>query len=139
MVQYVRDVMSGEPVAVAADASVTEIAGRMRDQDIGAVLVTDDDRLVGVVTDRDLVTRFLADGGDPDAVTAEAVATPAEFTVDPGDDLDGAVALMRDNAVRRLPVVQDGVPVGIVSLGDLAMERDEHSALADISAAEPNG
>ncbi|WP_019630573.1 CBS domain-containing protein [Actinomadura atramentaria] len=138
MAQQIRDVMTGAPVCVDPDTVVSDVALKMRDDDIGAVLVTDDDRLLGVVTDRDLVTRFLAGGGDPGTTTARSVASSAEYTIAPDDGVNVAVQIMRDRAVRRLPVVEDGRPIGIVSIGDLAIERDQDSALADISAARPN-
>ncbi|MFI8946294.1 CBS domain-containing protein [Streptomyces sp. NPDC053750] len=138
MTQYVRDIMTGDPVTVEPLTSVTEVARIMRDRDLGAVLVTDDDRLRGLVTDRDLVIRAVADGGDPGQTTVAAACSDELLTVRSDDELDHAVEVMREHAVRRLPVVDEGRPVGILSLGDLAMERDPESALGDISAARPN-
>ncbi|MET7455262.1 CBS domain-containing protein [Streptomyces sp. NPDC005574] len=137
MPQHVSDIMTAAPVTVRPQASVREVARIMRDQDLGAVLVTDDDRLRGLVTDRDLVVRSLAEGGDPERTTVADALSGDPVTVTPEDDLDHAVELMREHAVRRLPVVEDGRPVGIVALGDLAMERDPESALGDISVARP--
>ncbi len=97
----------------------------------------EDGRLVGIVTDRDLVVRVLAVGGGPDDAIRQAVSTHV-VTVSPTDTIERAAQLMSDNAVRRLPVVVDDVVVGVVSIGDLAIERDPDSALADISAADPN-
>ncbi|GAA2259705.1 oxidoreductase [Streptomyces ruber] len=139
MTQYVRDIMTGHPVTVEPLTSVRAVARLMRDQDLGAVLVTEGDRLRGLVSDRDLVVRALAEDGDPDDTTVAGACSEDLVTVGPDDTLDDAVRLMREHSVRRLPVVEDGRhPVGIVSLGDMAMERDERSALADISAARPN-
>jgi signal-transduction protein with cAMP-binding, CBS, and nucleotidyltransferase domain len=138
MTQYVRDIMTGDPVTVEPQASVTAVARIMRDQDLGAVLVTDGDELRGLVTDRDLVIRSVAEGGDPERTTVAGACSDDLVTVRPDDALDHAVELMREHAVRRLPVVDDGRPVGIVALGDLAMERDPESALGDISVARPN-
>ncbi|HEX2312347.1 MAG TPA: CBS domain-containing protein [Thermomonospora sp.] len=138
MAHKIRDIMTGSPVCVAPDTDLGSVARRMRDDDIGAVLVTEGDELRGLVTDRDLVVRCMAEGGDPSSTRVADVASGAEATVGPDDDLGKAVSLMRDRSVRRLPVVENGRPVGIVSIGDLAMERDERSALADISAARPN-
>ncbi|GAA3480039.1 CBS domain-containing protein [Streptomyces yanii] len=138
MVQQVREVMTEDPVVVSALTSVVVVAQLMRREDIGAVLVVDDDRLRGLVTDRDLVVRVLAEGGSindrtvADACSAELVA------VTPDDDVEQALVLMRERAVRRLPVVEEGRPVGVISLGDLSIEHDAGSALGDISAAEPN-
>ncbi|MBV7694628.1 CBS domain-containing protein [Streptomyces sp. TRM70350] len=138
MAQYVRDIMTGDPVTVEPQTSVAAVARIMRDQDLGAVLVTDGDHLRGLVTDRDLVVRSIADGADPDETTVAAACSDDLVTVRPDEELDHAVELMREHAVRRIPVVEDDHPVGIVALGDLAMERDPESALGDISAAKPN-
>ncbi|MBQ0889287.1 CBS domain-containing protein [Streptomyces sp. RM72] len=138
MTQYVRDVMTGDPVTVEPLTSVTAVARLMRDRDLGAVLVTEGDRLRGLVTDRDLVVRAVAGGGDPEQTTVAGACSDDVVTVRSDEELDHAVRLMREHAVRRLPVVDDGRPVGIVSLGDLAMERDPESALGDISVARPN-
>ncbi|MDQ0383808.1 CBS domain-containing protein [Streptomyces mutabilis] len=138
MTQYVRDIMTGHPVTVEPQTSVTAVARIMRDRDLGAVLVTDGAELRGLVTDRDLVIRSVAEGGDPERTTVAGACSDDLVTVRSDDELDHAVELMRDHAVRRVPVVDDGRPVGIVSLGDLAMERDPESALGDISVARPN-
>jgi CBS domain-containing protein len=138
MTQHVRDIMTGSPVTVEPQTSVTAVARLMRDQNIGAVLVTEKDQLRGLVSDRDLVVRTLAEGGDPERTTVAQACSEDLVTVGPDEDLDHAVELMRDHAVRRIPVVEDGHPVGIVALGDAAMERDPESALGDISAAKSN-
>ncbi|MBB4717387.1 CBS domain-containing protein [Streptomyces luteogriseus] len=138
MAQYVRDIMTGDPVTVEPQTSVAEVARIMRDEDLGAVLVTDGDRLRGVVTDRDIVVRTVSRGGDPERITVAAACSDELVTVGPDEGLAQAVELMREHSVRRVPVVDHGRPVGIVSLGDLAMERDPESALGDISAARPN-
>ena len=117
---------------------MTDVARIMRDEDIGAVLVTDEDRLRGLVSDRDLVVRVFAEGEDPGRTTVARACSEDLVTVGPDDELDVAVRVMREHAVRRVPVVEEGRPVGIVSLGDLAVERDPGSALGDISAAGPN-
>ncbi|MGW4026121.1 CBS domain-containing protein [Streptomyces sp. NPDC005009] len=138
MAQHVRDIMTGAPVTVGPQTSVAEVARIMRDRDLGSVLVTDGDRLRGLVTDRDLVVRSVSRGGDPEDVTVAGACSDDPVTVAPDDDLDHAVRLMREHAVRRVPVVEDGRPVGVVSLGDTAMERDPESVLGDISVARPN-
>ncbi|MDH6485265.1 CBS domain-containing protein [Streptomyces sp. SAI-127] len=138
MTQHVSDIMTSAPVTVEPQTSVTAVAQIMRDQDLGAVLVTDGEELRGLVTDRDLVVRSLAEGGDPEQITVVGACSDDLVTVTPEDDLDHAIGLMREHSVRRIPVVDHGHPVGIVSLGDTAMERDPGSALGDISAARPN-
>jgi CBS domain-containing protein len=134
----VKDVMTFGVVAVRPDASLVEAALLMRTQDIGDVVVADGQEVVGVLTDRDITVRAVAEGIDPQTVSVAAVCTPDPVTVAPADPVTAAAALMRAHAVRRLPVVEDGMPVGMVSLGDLAEAQDPDSALADISRAGPD-
>jgi CBS domain-containing protein len=138
MAGEVADVMTADPVTLGGDETLVAVARQMRDADIGAVIVSDAGDIHGVVTDRDLVVRALAEGRDPSSTTLGEVCTHDVVTVAPDDSIDEAVRLMREHDIRRLPVVQDGRAVGIVSLGDLAVERDSDSALADISTADPN-
>ncbi|MEU2897791.1 CBS domain-containing protein [Streptomyces sp. NPDC088106] len=138
MAQHVRDIMTAAPVSVGPHTSVAEVARVMRDRDLGAVLVTDGDRLRGLVTDRDLVVRSVAQGVDTEETTVAGACSEDLVTVAPDDALDHAVRLMREHAVRRVPVVERGHAVGVVTLGDAAMERDPESALGDISVARPN-
>ncbi|MFF2848950.1 CBS domain-containing protein [Streptomyces sp. NPDC058001] len=112
--------MTSAVVAVSPDASLVEAAQVMRAQDIGGVLVAEGRRLIGVLTDRDITLRAVAEGADPLTVSARAVCTRHPVVVGPDDALADAVRLMREHSVRRLPVVEDGCPVGIVSFGDLA-------------------
>jgi CBS domain-containing protein len=123
---------------VPPDASLVEAAQLMRAQDIGDVLVARNGVLIGVLTDRDITLRAVADGVDPLTVSAQAVCTPDPVCVGPDDEVSTAVSLMRRYAVRRLPVVEEDRPVGVVSLGDLAEVQDPGSALADISRAAPD-
>ncbi|MBC9727623.1 CBS domain-containing protein [Streptomyces sp. TRM68367] len=140
MTRKVRDVMSPGTAAVEPMTTVARAARLMREQDIGDVLVAYDCDLFGVLTDRDIVLRTVAEGRDPSATPVGSVCThPPVVTLSPADTTDHAVELMRQHAVRRLPVVEHGgCPVGMVSLGDLATTEDPHSALADISKAPPN-
>ena len=131
----IREVMTPMPVTLPPSASILEAAQVMRDEGIGDVLVVDGERLAGVVTDRDIVVRCLATVADPSRWTVGDAATEAVLTLPPDATIEEAVALMRDRAVRRVPVVEADRPVGIVSLGDLAQERDPRSALSEISAA----
>ncbi|MEU8245572.1 CBS domain-containing protein [Nonomuraea sp. NPDC048916] len=137
MANTVADVMTAHPATVEADQPVAVAAALMRDNDTGAVIVNDNGRISGIVTDRDITVRLVADEKSPDTPVRD-VCTPAVEAVGPDTTIDQAVRLMRSHAVRRLPVVEDGRAVGIVSLGDLAMESEPNSALADISAAEGN-
>ncbi|GAA2612502.1 CBS domain-containing protein [Streptomyces axinellae] len=132
----VREVMTSAPVVVGTLTGVNEAAQRMRDEDIGALLVVEGSTLRGLVTDRDLVVRVLAEGLEPGRTTVSEVCSPELVTVAPGDDAGRAVQLMREHTLRRLPVMESGEAVGVVSLGDLAMELDPESALSEISAAE---
>jgi CBS domain-containing protein len=132
----VRDVMTPDPVTLSPTNSIRDAAVTMRDRGIGDVLVVDGDDVVGIVTDRDIVVRGLA-GGDERATLADIVSREVT-TIGPDDPVDAAVRLMRERAIRRLPVMDGTRPVGIVSLGDLALSMDRRSALADVSAALPN-
>lgn len=138
MASIVSEIMATDVEAVSADAPITEAAQRMRDADVGDVIVREGERPVGILTDRDIVTRIIASGKDTNTPVREACSGADLATVAPDTPLDQAAQLMREHAVRRLPVVDNNRVVGIVSIGDLAMERDEQSALADISVAEPN-
>lgn len=135
--QMVREVMTTMPIQVRPTTSVGDVAKLMREQDVGSVLVVDDNGVVGVVTDRDLVVRVLADDRGP-AMSVAAAATGRPCCVGPQEEVDTVMEMMRANAIRRIPVVENGQAVGIVSLGDLAEARDQASLLKDISEAEPN-
>jgi CBS domain-containing protein len=138
MAQLVRDVMTPNPVVLRATASLVDVALAMRDFDIGAVIVVENDHVCGIITDRDVVVRGIAAGNYPATVTAGEICSRSLNTVSPTDTVEDVLHLMREKDVRRLPVVEHDQPVGIVSLGDLAIERDPKSVLADISAAPPN-
>ena len=133
----VRDVMTPAPVGVYYNQTIGEAARIMRDTQVGAVLVVDDGALSGMVTDRDLVIRGLAEGEGPDSpvgplCSGELIGVAADA------ETDQAEQLMREHAVRRLPVINDGQVVGIVSIGDLAISADADSPLAAVSRAKPN-
>lgn len=134
----IRVVMSRDPVTLPSNTPLIEAARAMREQDIGDVLVVEGDVLVGIATDRDIVIRAIAQGEDLERATLGEICSREVATVTPDDEVGDAVRLMSEKAIRRLPVVEDSKPVGILSLGDLAIERDRKSALADISAASPN-
>lgn len=137
--ERIRDLMTGDPIVLDADATVVEAARCMRDNDVGDVLVRKDGKLCGIVTDRDLVVRCLAEGdGRPEAQTLEALCTQEVVTLEPDADVERAAELMEEHAIRRIPIVEGDRPVGIVSLGDLAIARDRRSTLAEISAAPPS-
>lgn len=135
----VRDVMTASPVTISASASVAEAAQAMRDSDIGDVIVLEEsDEICGIVTDRDITLRAVAETRDVTQTKVGDICTRSLVAMSPDDSTGDAVRLMREKAIRRLPVVESGKPVGIVSIGDLAIELDRDSALADISATKPN-
>ena len=134
----IADVMTKNPATLDVDASALEAAQAMKAADIGDVVVCDHGKVWGIVTDRDLVVRAMAEGTSPDQVRLRDVCSHELTTITPDASVDQAVQLMREQALRRLPVVKDQKLVGIVALGDLAVDRDPESALADISAAAPN-
>ena|SRR3712207_3425357 len=138
MARLIRDVMTKDPRTVDAGATAREAAELMRRHDVGAVLVTSGDTLAGILTDRDIVVRAVAEGRDPGAVPVSEILTGQPETVSPDDPVEEAIRDMRSRGIRRVPVVEGGRPVGILSLGDLAVERDTDSALAEISAQDPN-
>jgi CBS domain-containing protein len=138
MPEKVAEVMTHDPRTVEPSATLTEVARTMRDEDIGAVVVVENGAAAGLVTDRDIVVRAIADGRDPNSASVGEIASRDLRTLTPDQNLEDAVRLMREWDVRRVVVVQDGRPVGIVSIGDLAIERDPDSALADISSEPPN-
>ena len=138
MVESVREVMTPNPTAFPATATVGEAARAMRDLDIGDVIVLDNEQICGIVTDRDIVVRAVADGREPAEVKLGDSCSHEITTLAPTDEIAEAAIRMRERAIRRLPVVEHGRPIGVVSIGDLAAERDPGSALADISAAPPN-
>ena len=137
MADTIRDLLKGDPVTVEASATVEEAAKLMDEKDIGNVLVVENDEVQGIVTDRDIVVRVIAKGNGADASVREAATTDVE-SIEPDASIDDAIKKMEQGNIRRLPVVEDGKPVGVVSLGDLAQARDKDSALADISSASPN-
>ena len=138
MAQSIREVMSPHPQTVPGDATLQDAAREMK-QDIGAVLVRDNGSVSGILTDRDIVVRAIAEGRDPSSTKVSDVATRDVKTLTPDATVDDAIRLVREDDVRRIPVVDEsGRPQGIVSIGDLAVERDTESALADISSEPPN-
>jgi CBS domain-containing protein len=131
--------MTKDVQTVRDNETLRNAAKKMRDHNIGDVVVLDrTDRLKGILTDRDIVVRAIALGYDPAVTTAGEVATADIQTMKPDERVVDAVECMRKKAVRRVPVVDDGKVVGILSLGDLAQARDSNSALGQISAAPPN-
>ncbi|TDQ51572.1 CBS domain-containing protein [Actinorugispora endophytica] len=138
MAQKIRDVMTARPRTIPPTATLRDAAALMRDSDVGDVIVAENDKPVGILTDRDIVVRCVAQGGAPDVERVDSVSSSRVVSVSPDADITEAARIMREKSVRRLPVVEGDTIVGVVSIGDLAIERDPRSALADISAARPN-
>lgn len=134
----VKELMASDPVCVEPSSNVQQAARKMRDQDIGNVIVTHDGEVLGIVTDRDIAVRAVAEGADPASLSISDICSSSVTTVSPDTDASEAAQIMREKAIRRLPVVENGRAVGIISIGDLAEELDQHSALATISEAPPN-
>ncbi len=134
----VREIMTTDPIVLQSSTSVKEAAKKMRDADVGDVIVEDGGSLVGIVTDRDITIRCVAEGTSPESATIWSIVSGELHSLSPDDSLDDAVNTMRDAAVRRVPVVEDGVAIGVLSIGDLAVAKDPDSVLADISAAHGN-
>ncbi|MBA3364003.1 MAG: CBS domain-containing protein, partial [Actinobacteria bacterium] len=130
MGQQVKEVMTTRPVTLDRDASLVEAARVMRDRGIGDVIVVEGDDAEGIVTDRDIVIRGVAEGADPNTTRLGQVVSGDLTSVAPDDPVERAIELMREKAVRRLPVLEGGKPVGIISLGDLAIQQDADSVLA---------
>jgi CBS domain-containing protein len=137
MDQQVKEVMTERPITLDKDASLADAARLMRDQGIGDVIVVEGEDAEGIVTDRDIVIRGVAEGADPNTTRLGQVISAELVSVAPDDPVERAIELMRERAVRRLPVLESGKPVGILSLGDLAVARDANSVLADISEEPP--
>ena len=129
----VRDVMTPGPIGVDYDQSVGEAARAMRDWGVGAILVVSNGSLYGLVTDRDLVVRAVAEGRGADEPVGP-LSSGNLIGVDADADVHEAMRLMRQHGVRRLPVLEDGQVAGIVSLSDLAMQDEPDLAFAQLSA-----
>ncbi|HET9213407.1 MAG TPA: CBS domain-containing protein [Gaiellaceae bacterium] len=134
--RVVRDVMTSSPTTVAPQTSVVEAARLMEKEDVGPLPVVEDGSLVGIVTDRDLVVRVLAEGRDPESTTVGDVCSPQPVSVEPDADLSQALALLARHQVRRLPVAEGDRLVGIVAQADVARElphEDVGEVVEDIS------
>jgi CBS domain-containing protein len=138
MAKHVRDLMTPNPVTLSAASTLVDAAIAMRDFDVGAVIVVENGQIYGIATDRDIVVRAIANGNYPATTRLEEVCSRELTMVSPSDTVAEAVRLMRDKAIRHLPVVEDGQPVGILSIDDLASEQEPHSPLAGMSDVPPN-
>jgi CBS domain-containing protein len=125
MAKSVRDAMTEDPRSISASASVVEAARLMREQHIGSLPITDDKQLVGMITDRDITTRVVAEAADPTTTSVEDVYSRDLISVEPDEDLEEALQLMARHQLRRLPVVENGRLVGIVAQADIALTQNE--------------
>jgi CBS domain-containing protein len=126
MSQRIRDIMTSNPSTIEPDKPVAEAARIMKQEDAGVVPVTENGVLTGMVTDRDITVRVVAEGKDPQSTTVREVASNDLVTVDPRQELDDALRLMAQHKVRRLPVVEeDGRLVGVLAQADVAREGDD--------------
>jgi CBS domain-containing protein len=126
MGQSIKDIMTANPCTIDAEKSVAYAAKMMRDEDVGLAPIVEGDKLIGMLTDRDIAMRVVAEGKNPEQVKVRDVASKQVVTIDPQQDLDEALRIMAQHQVRRLPVVaEDGKLVGVIAQADIAREGDD--------------
>jgi CBS domain-containing protein len=113
-------------VTISPNTSIYETAKKMRDSKIGSIVVTKNSQVVGIVTERDLVRRVLAEYLDPRTITITNIMTPQVTSISLEEDIADAAHLMRKNGIRRLTVLQDGILVGIITTNDLLRNMTRH-------------
>jgi CBS domain-containing protein len=126
MAKSVRDAMTEDPRSIGASAPVVEAARLMREQHIGSLPITEDEQLLGMLTDRDITTRVVAESADPEATSVGDVCSRDVITIEADKDHEEALKLMGRHQVRRLPVVENGRLVGIVAQADIALTENEN-------------
>jgi CBS domain-containing protein len=136
----IREVMTAAPETIESSQPLVAAARLMRENDIGDLIVTESetDTIAGIVTDRDIVVRGIAQGRDPKTTTLQEICSRGVATLEPTAKVQDAIRLMRETNVRRLPVVESGHAIGIISLGDLSLAADADPVLADLSTAPPD-
>jgi CBS domain-containing protein len=128
----VSEIMTRDPKTARLDSTLEEIAALMKDEDVGAIPIVDDDKeLVGIVTDRDIVIRCVAEGKEASDTTAEDILSEDLTTIEPDADVEEAARLMAQKQIRRLPVVQDGGLIGMVSIGDISVKHEDDQAAGE--------
>ena len=138
----VQDVMTRDPRSVSPDTSARDAATIMREEDVGIVPVVEGSRLIGVVTDRDLAVRLVADGRDGNTTVREVMSSKKIATCRPDEDLDRVMDTMAREQVRRIPIVDErGSLVGIVAQADVVRKaRDDYKAEETVERiSEPGG
>ena len=138
MAKSVRDAMTADPRSIGASASVVEAARMMREGHIGSLPVTDDEKLVGMITDRDITTRVVAEAADPNRMSVGDIYSRDPISVESDRDLVEALQLMARHQVRRLPVVENGGLVGIVAQADIALRETEKTGKLVEAISEPS-
>jgi CBS domain-containing protein len=139
MATQVRDLMSKQLITLDGSSPISEAAKQMFSADIGAVLVEENGKVCGIVTDRDIVIRAVAQGRDVEQTQLSAICSTDLTMVSPDDPLERAVDVMREKAIRRVLVADSqNQALGILSLGDVASQRDSGAVLGQISTAAPN-
>jgi CBS domain-containing protein len=140
MAKHVREAMTAGVRTVTPTQSLADAAELMKSEDVGSIPVVDEGRLIGIVTDRDIVVRAVAERRGPQAVTVDEVASRELVTVEPEQDLDDALRLMAAHQVRRLPVVEEGHLVGMLAQADVAIEaKDRKVGEAVEEISKPTG
>ena len=138
MTRKMRDIMSPAPVCMASGESVSAAARAMKEHGTGTVLVLSDGQLSGLVTERDIMVRVLAENRDPLTTLVGDICSGELTVLGPDDEVEQAIRLVRERAVRRIPVLADGTAVGMVYIGDLALDTGEPSTFTALAAARPD-
>ena len=125
----VRDIMTKDVGTATLDSTVEDVASMMKEEDAGSIPVVDGGELAGIVTDRDIVIRCIAEGKDPSDTTVEEILTEELHTIEPEAEVEDAARVMSERQIRRLPVVDGGELIGVISLGDIAV-KDQDTEIA---------
>lgn len=128
----VKDIMTKDPACVGPDATLGEIATLMKQEDCGSIPIVQGNKLVGIVTDRDIVVRAIAAGKDPKTAKVSEIMSADPICVAPDDDVREAQKIMADRQVRRLPVVEDGRLCGIVVIGQIARREHDEEKVGEV-------
>jgi CBS domain-containing protein len=122
----VREIMTQNPEHLSADTTLVDAARQMRDLDVGSFPICDaDGQVTGIITDRDIVVKCIAEGGDPNSATVGSISDSMVYTVGPDDEIENALTVMEDHQVRRLPIVENGKLIGILAQADIARSMSE--------------
>src|SRR5256885_11288101 len=128
----VNEIMTRDPKTAQLDSTLEEVAVLMKDENVGAIpIVNEDEELVGIITDRDIVVRCVAEGKEASDTTVEDVLSEDLTTVEPDSDVEKAARLMAQKQIRRLPVVEDGELIGMVSIGDISVKHEDDETVGE--------